>query len=156
MTSNIGTRQVKEFGQGVGFATAARQADTSYAQGVIRKALQKNFSPEFLNRIDEIIIFDQLKQEDIIQIIDIELRKVTERIKSIGYQLQVTDIAKHKMATEGYDLQFGARPLKRTLQKYIENAISEKLVSEDISINSEFVIDYNTDKKEIECTLSSI
>jgi ATP-dependent Clp protease ATP-binding subunit ClpC len=118
--------------------------------------LQKNFSPEFLNRIDEIIIFDQLKQEDIIQIIDIELRKVTERIKSIGYQLQVTDIAKHKMATEGYDLQFGARPLKRTLQKYIENAISEKLVSEDISINSEFVIDYNTDKKEIECTLSSI
>jgi ATP-dependent Clp protease ATP-binding subunit ClpC len=156
MTSNIGTRQVKEFGQGVGFATAARQADTSYAQGVIRKALQKNFSPEFLNRIDEIIIFDQLKQEDIIQIIDIELRKVTERIKSIGYQLQVTDIAKHKMATEGYDLQFGARPLKRTLQKYIENAISEKLVSEDISINSEFVIDYNTDKKVIECTLSSI
>jgi ATP-dependent Clp protease ATP-binding subunit ClpC len=156
MTSNIGTRQVKEFGQGVGFATAARQADTSYAQGVIRKALQKNFSPEFLNRIDEIIIFDQLKQEDIIQIIDIELRKVTERIKSIGYQLQVTDIAKHKMATEGYDLQFGARPLKRNLQKYIENAISEKLVSEDISINSEFVIDYNTDKKEIECTLSSI
>ena len=123
---------------------------------MIRKALQKNFSPEFLNRIDEIIIFDQLKQEDIIQIIDIELRKVTERIKSIGYQLQVTDIAKHKMATEGYDLQFGARPLKRTLQKYIENAISEKLVSEDISINSEFVIDYNTDKKEIECTLSSI
>ena len=153
MTSNIGTRQVKEFGQGVGFATAARQADTSYAQGVIRKALQKNFSPEFLNRIDEIIIFDQLKQEDIIQIIDIELKKVIERIQAIGYQLQITDIAKQKMATEGYDLQFGARPLKRTLQKYIENAISEKLVSEEVPAGSTFTVDYNPESKQIECTL---
>ncbi len=153
MTSNIGTRQVKDFGQGVGFATAARQADTSYAQGVIRKALQKNFSPEFLNRIDEIIIFDQLKQEDIVQIIDIELRKVTERIQTIGYQLIVTDTAKQKMATEGYDLQFGARPLKRTIQKYIENAISEKLVSEQIASGSTFTIDYNPQTKTIECTL---
>ncbi len=153
MTSNIGTRQVKEFGQGVGFATAARQADTSYAQGVIRKALQKNFSPEFLNRIDEIIIFDQLKQADIIQIIDIELKKVIERIQAIGYQLQVTDIAKQKMATEGYDLQYGARPLKRTLQKYIENAISEKLVCEEVPAGSTFTVDYNPESKQIECTL---
>lgn len=153
MTSNIGTRQVKDFGQGVGFATAARQADTSYAQGVIRKALQKNFSPEFLNRIDEIIIFDQLKQEDIIQIIDIELAKVLERIQEIGYQLVVTDVAKNKMATEGYDLQFGARPLKRTIQKYIENAISEKLVSEDIPTGSTFTVDVNPESQQIECTL---
>ena len=153
MTSNIGTRQVKEFGQGVGFSTAARQADTSYAQGVIRKALQKNFSPEFLNRIDEIIIFDQLKQEDIVNIIDIELEKVLERIKTIGYQLNVTDLAKNKMATEGYDLQFGARPLKRTLQKYIENAISEKLVSEEIPVGSTFTVDYNHQTNQIECTL---
>ena len=153
MTSNIGTRQVKEFGQGVGFSTAARQADTSYAQGVIRKALQKNFSPEFLNRIDEIIIFDQLKQEDIVNIIDIELEKVLKRIKTIGYQLNVTDLAKNKMATEGYDLQFGARPLKRTLQKYIENAISEKLVSEEIPVGSTFTVDYNHQTNQIECTL---
>lgn len=153
MTSNIGTRQVKEFGQGVGFATAARTADTSYAQGVIRKALQKNFSPEFLNRIDEIIIFDQLKQEDIIKIIDIELETVLERIQNIGYALHVTDLAKNKMATEGYDLQFGARPLKRTIQKYIENAISEKLVSEEVPTGSCFTVDYNTETNQIECTL---
>jgi ATP-dependent Clp protease ATP-binding subunit ClpC len=153
MTSNIGTRQVKEFGQGVGYATATRQADTNYAQNVIRKALQKNFSPEFLNRIDEIIIFDQLKQEDIIKIIDIELNKVLERIKSIGFDLHVTDMAKNKMATEGYDLQYGARPLKRTIQKYIENAISEKLVSEEIPNGSTFTVDYNNETKQIECTL---
>ena len=153
MTSNIGTRQVKEFGQGVGFATAARTADTSYAQGVIRKALQKNFSPEFLNRIDEIIIFEQLKQEDIIQIIDIELEKVLERIKNIGFKLNVTDLAKNKMATEGYDLQFGARPLKRTIQKYIENAISEKLVTEEVPAGSTFTVDYNNESKQVECTL---
>ncbi|MBQ2026032.1 MAG: ATP-dependent Clp protease ATP-binding subunit [Paludibacteraceae bacterium] len=153
MTSNIGTRQVKEFGQGVGFATAARTADTSYAQGVIRKALQKNFSPEFLNRIDEIIIFEQLKQEDIIKIIDIELEKVLERIKNIGFKLNVTDLAKNKMATEGYDLQFGARPLKRTIQKYIENAISEKLVTEEVPAGSTFTVDYNNESKQVECTL---
>jgi ATP-dependent Clp protease ATP-binding subunit ClpC len=137
----------------VGYATATRQADTNYAQNVIRKALQKNFSPEFLNRIDEIIIFDQLKQEDIIKIIDIELNKVLERIKSIGFDLHVTDMAKNKMATEGYDLQYGARPLKRTIQKYIENAISEKLVSEEIPNGSTFTVDYNNETKQIECTL---
>jgi ATP-dependent Clp protease ATP-binding subunit ClpC len=94
-----------------------------------------------------------LKQEDIVNIIDIELEKVLERIKTIGYQLNVTDLAKNKMATEGYDLQFGARPLKRTLQKYIENAISEKLVSEEIPVGSTFTVDYNHQTNQIECTL---
>ena len=154
MTSNIGTRQVKEFGQGVGFATSSHLSDTHYTQRVIRKALQKNFSPEFLNRIDEIIIFDQLKQADIIQIIDIELKKVMERIESIGFHLHVTDLAKNKMATEGYDLQYGARPLKRTIQKYIENSISEKLVSDEVATGSTFTIDYNHETQQIECTLS--
>lgn len=131
MTSNAGTRQLKEFGQGVGFATTARTLDTKYSDGIIKKALQKTFSPEFLNRIDEIVIFDSLQKESITKIIDIELGKVLSRIANLGVTINVTDAAKEQMIKEGYDIQYGARPLKRTIQKYVEDNVAELIVNSD-------------------------
>ncbi len=143
MTSNIGSRQLKDFGQGVGFATAAKQAASSdHARSVIENALKKSFAPEFLNRIDDVVIFDSLEREDIHKIIDIELSHLYERIKGMGYQIVVTDKAKDFICEKGWDAQFGARPLKRAIQKYIEDALAEeiirtKLVTDDI-INIDF------------------
>ena len=117
MTSNIGTRQLKDFGRGVGFSTTSRLDDTEFAHSVIKKALNKSFAPEFLNRVDDVIIFEQLSKESILKIIDIELKQVVERIESLGYTLQLTEAAKNHIANEGYDVQYGARPLKRTIQK---------------------------------------
>lgn len=131
MTSNAGTRQLKEFGQGVGFATQSRALDTKYSESIIKKALQKTFSPEFLNRVDEIVIFDSLSKESISKIIDIELAKVTKRIDNLGITINITDSAKEFMIKEGYDVQYGARPLKRTIQKYVEDNIAELLVASD-------------------------
>ncbi|MCQ2351103.1 MAG: ATP-dependent Clp protease ATP-binding subunit [Paludibacteraceae bacterium] len=146
MTSNAGTRQLKEFGQGVGFATQSRVLDTKYSEGVIKKALQKTFSPEFLNRIDEVIIFDSLSKESITKIIDIELAKVSKRIENLGFTIEVTDAAKEFMIKEGYDVQFGARPLKRTIQKYVEDKIAEFIVNSDAEIKDKcIVIDYKED-----------
>ncbi|MBP7209641.1 MAG: ATP-dependent Clp protease ATP-binding subunit [Paludibacteraceae bacterium] len=154
MTSNIGTRQLKEFGNGVGFTTASRAADSEYASSVIKKALQKTFSPEFLNRIDDIIVFDQLSKESIIKIVDIELKNVVNRIENLGYKLNLTDAAKSFIADKGYDVQYGARPLKRTLQKYVEDEIAELMVKTDsIPDGSTINIDYNSETKEIECDL---
>ena len=129
MTSNIGTRQLKEFGRGVGFAAQNRTDDKEYSRGVIQKALNKTFSPEFLNRLDEIITFDQLSLDAITRIVDIELKGLYERLEGIGYHLQVDDAAKKFLATKGYDVQFGARPLKRAIQNYLEDGRSELLVS---------------------------
>ena len=141
MTSNIGTRQVKEFGQGVGFATAARQADTSYAQGVIRKALQKNFSPEFLNRIDDVIVFNQLGREDIHKIIDIELRGLFKRIRLMGYDIEITETAKDIIQEKGWDENYGARPLKRAIQKYIEDELAEEIIKSTLLPGDKILID---------------
>ena len=129
MTSNIGTRQLKEFGRGVGFAAQNRTDDKEYSRGVIQKALNKTFSPEFLNRLDEIITFDQLSLDAITRIVDIELKGLYERLEGIGYHLQVDDAAKKFLATKGYDVQFGARPLKRAIQNYLEDGLSELIVS---------------------------
>ncbi len=140
MTSNAGTRQLKEFGQGVGFATQSRALDTKFSESIIKKALQKTFSPEFLNRIDEVIIFDSLSKESISKIIDLELAKVTKRIENLGVKIEITDAAKEFMIKEGYDVQYGARPLKRTIQKYVEDNIAELIVTTDSDLQGKTVL----------------
>ncbi len=133
MTSNVGTRQLKEFGRGVGFSAMSDKSDSEVSQSVIQKALQKQFSPEFLNRVDEIITFDQLELKSIIQIIDITLRGLYKRVESLGYSLVIDQDAKEYIAKSGYDKQFGARPLRRSIQQHIENQISELIVEESLA-----------------------
>lgn len=130
MTSNVGTRQLKDFGAGVGFSTPA--ASNDYAGAVIRKALNKTFAPEFLNRIDDIVMFDQLSREAIFKIIDIELAGFYSRMNQLGYQLILTDEAKNFVADKGYDAQFGARPLKRAIQKYLEDELAELILDSNL------------------------
>ncbi len=137
MTSNAGTRQLKEFAHGVGFNAAGagialNEKDKEYARGIIQKSLSKQFSPEFLNRLDEIITFDQLDLEAIKRIIDIELGALFTRVEAIGYKLEVSDEAKEFIATRGYDVQFGARPLKRAIQNYIEDKLCEKIINGEL------------------------
>ena len=132
MTSNIGTRQLKEFGRGVGFAAQNRTDDREYSRGVIQKALNKTFSPEFLNRLDDIITFDQLTPEDIVKIVDIELDALYGRVEATGYHLEVDGQAKQFLAKKGYDVQFGARPLKRAVQTYLEDGLSEMIVGSEL------------------------
>ena len=135
MTSNAGTRQLKDFGRGVGFsagnssALALNEKDKQHARDIVQKALSKQFSPEFLNRLDEIITFDQLDLEAIKRIIDVELKGLYNRIEQIGYHIDLSDEAKEFVATKGYDVQFGARPLKRAIQNYIEDGISDMIVN---------------------------
>lgn len=128
MTSNIGTRQLKEFGSGVGFNTKDAN-DPEYSHGVLNKALQKAFAPEFLNRIDDVIMFDQLDKESIFKIIDIELKGFYKRCEELGLKLEITDEAKNFIAEKGYDQQFGARPLKRAIQKYLEDPLAELILT---------------------------
>lgn len=149
MTSNIGTRQLKEFGRGVGFAAQNRTDDKEYSRGVIQKALNKTFSPEFLNRLDEIITFDQLSLEAITRIVDIELKGLYERLEGIGYHLQVDDAAKKFLATKGYDVQFGARPLKRAIQNYLEDGLSELIVSGDVQPGDTVSVTHEDGKDEL-------
>ena len=147
MTSNAGTRKLKEFGRGIGFN--ARQFDTishdekdkEYARSIIQKSLSKKFSPEFLNRLDEIITFDQLDLEAIKKIIDIELQGLYRRIAQMGYTLELTDAAKEYVATKGYDVQFGARPLKRAIQNYVEDCLCELLLSDNVAKDTTIVLD---------------
>ena len=130
MTSNIGSRQLKEFGQGVGFGTTAKIADANnHAKGVIEKALKKAFAPEFLNRIDDVILFNSLQKDDIHKIIDIELKTLYERVKEMGYSLTLDQEAKDFIADKGYDVNFGARPLKRAIQKNLEDALAEEIIN---------------------------
>ena len=132
MTSNVGTRQLKDFGRGVGFSAMAGMDDKQVSRSVIQKALNKQFSPEFLNRIDEIITFDQLDLEAITRIIDIELESVFRRIETLGYRLTIEAAAKKFIAEKGYDKQFGARPLRRAIQQHLEDGISEMIVESDL------------------------
>ena len=131
LTSNIGTRQLKEFGKGIGFATQLRTDDSEYSRSVITKALNKSFAPEFINRLDEIITFDQLDVEALSKIIDIELKRLYQRMESIGYKLQIDDDAKRYVAEKGYDVQFGARPLKRSIQSNLEDGLAELILNEE-------------------------
>ncbi|MEP2058589.1 ATP-dependent Clp protease ATP-binding subunit [Maribacter litoralis] len=152
MTSNIGARQLKDFGQGVGFGTAAKKSqEDAHQKGVIENALKKAFAPEFLNRIDDVIVFNALEREDIHKIIDIELAKLFKRIKDIGYHLNLTDAAKDYIAEKGFDKQYGARPLKRAIQKYIEDALAEEIVNSKLKEGDSIYIDL--DKKSEELTI---
>lgn len=149
MTSNIGTRQLKEFGRGVGFAAQNRTDDKEYSRSVIQKALNKAFAPEFLNRIDEIITFDQLSLEAIKQIVDIELSGLYQRLEAHGYKLQIDDKAKTFIASKGYDVQFGARPLKRAIQTYIEDGLSELIVSSEVLSGDTISVHLNEAEDEL-------
>ena len=150
MTSNIGARQIKDFGQGVGFGTSAKkaQADT-HQKSVIENALKKAFAPEFLNRIDDVVVFNALEREDIHRIIDIELNKLYRRIKDIGYDLQLTDKAKDYIAEKGFDKQYGARPLKRAIQKYIEDALAEEIVNSKLEEGDTIHMDLDEPKETL-------
>ena len=149
MTSNIGTRQLKDFGRGIGFNTVANVADAEYSRGIIQKALNKAFAPEFLNRVDDIIMFDQLSKESIFKIIDLELKGLYKRIAELGYQVTITDAAKEFLAEKGYDVQFGARPLKRAIQKYIEDEMAEMILKTRIKEGETLVIDFDNESKQI-------
>ena len=150
MTSNIGARQLKDFGQGVGFGTAAKkaQADT-HQKSVIENALKKAFAPEFLNRIDDVVVFNPLEREDIHKIIDIELNKLYQRIKDIGYELKLSDEAKDYIADKGFDKQYGARPLKRAIQKYIEDALAEEIVNSKLEEGDSIFMELDEKKEEL-------
>ena len=152
MTSNAGTRQLKEFGSGIGFAPTSKIEDKSFAHGVIQKALNKTFSPEFLNRIDDVIMFEQLTKDSINKIIDIELKAVYERIAQLGYKLVLTDEAKDFIADKGYDIQFGARPLKRAIQKYVEDEVAEILLDGEIKEGQEIRISLDKENNKIICS----
>jgi ATP-dependent Clp protease ATP-binding subunit ClpC len=150
MTSNIGTRQLKDFGRGVGFDTKAKQeTQNEYAKSVIQKALKNAFAPEFLNRIDDVVLFNTLTREHIHQIIDIELRGLYSRINQLGYQIRLTDAAKDFIVEKGYDIQFGARPLKRAIQKYLEDPMAEVLISADITEGDTISVEFDSKKEEI-------
>ena len=143
LTSNVGARQLKDFGEGVGFGTSARKAQADeHAKGIIQKALKKTFAPEFLNRIDDIIIFNPLNKEHIEKIIDIELKKLFKRIKESGYELEITPAAKRFIADKGYDRQYGARPLKRAIQKYVEDLLAEEILDQHVHEGDKVILDY--------------
>jgi ATP-dependent Clp protease ATP-binding subunit ClpC len=150
MTSNIGSRQLKDFGAGVGFSTTARQSQgNELAQGVIENALKKAFAPEFLNRIDDVVIFDSLDRDHIHKIIDIELRNLFNRIRKMGYQPEITDAAKDYIVDKGWDEQFGARPLKRAIQKYIEDTLAEEIIKTNLKEGDEIKIDFDKEANDI-------
>jgi ATP-dependent Clp protease ATP-binding subunit ClpC len=154
MTSNAGTRQLKEFGRGLGFNAShmglvANEKDKEYARSIIQKSLSKQFAPEFLNRLDEIITFDQLDLTAIKKIVNIELKGLYKRVKDLGYDLQVTEEAKELVATKGYDVQFGARPLKRAIQTYIEDGVCEKLLADELQPGDTILVEKHPEKEEL-------
>lgn len=155
MTSNAGTRQLKEFGRGIGFNAGGfsseniNETDKEYARSIIQKSLSKQFSPEFLNRLDEIITFDQLDLEAIKRIIDIELKGLVGRIKELGCNIRISNAAKEFVASKGYDVQFGARPLKRAIQNYIEDGLCELILDGKLKDNDVILIDKNPDKDSL-------
>ena len=150
MTSNIGARQLKDFGQGVGFGTKAKEeAVEDHSKGVIESALKRAFAPEFLNRIDDVIMFNSLTREDIHKIIDIELAHLFGRINSLGYTIKITDAAKDFIVEKGYDVQYGARPLKRAIQKYLEDPMAEEIIKSNLAEGDEIEVDFDKEKQEI-------
>lgn len=153
MTSNIGTRQLKEFGKGIGFAAQVRTDDKEYSRSVITKALNKSFAPEFINRLDEIITFDQLDLDALTRIIDIELKGLYSRVKNIGYKFVIDEDAKKFVATKGYDVQFGARPLKRAIQNNLEDGISELILGSEMAAGDTIKVSYDKEKDLIVMTV---
>ncbi|MDR0680934.1 MAG: ATP-dependent Clp protease ATP-binding subunit [Dysgonamonadaceae bacterium] len=157
MTSNVGTRQLKEFGRGIGFNTSTTAEDNKeYSRSVILKALNRAFAPEFLNRVDDIIMFDQLNKEAIYKIIDIELKGFYKRVNTLGYQLNITDKAKEFIASKGYDIQFGARPLKRAIQKYLEDELAEMIINSNVQEGDIITVDYDQENQRIKTEISKV
>ena len=155
MTSNIGVRQLKDFGDGVGFATASRtQNADENNKAVIEKALKKTFSPEFLNRIDDVIIFNTLTRDNIFEIIDILMKGVMKRLTNLGFSMELTEDAKNFIADKGYDSQFGARPLHRAIQKYLEDPLAEEILNMHIKPGDIMIADLDPlDKSKLQFTL---
>ena len=149
MTSNIGTRQLKDFGRGVGFSTTSDLSDKEHARSVIKKALSKAFAPEFLNRVDDLVMFDQLSRESIHKIIDLELEGFYKRVEEIGFTIEISDEAKEFIATKGYDVQYGARPLKRAIQKYLEDEMAEMIILTSVSEGDVIKVDFDKENKKI-------
>lgn len=150
MTSNIGSRQLKDFGEGIGFSTSAKKsARSNFARGVIESALKKTFAPEFLNRIDDVIIFESLEIEDIHKIIEIELKYVFKRVEELGYIVELTEKAKDYIVEKGWDVQFGARPLKRAIQKYLEDPLAEEIIKTKLEPGTRIVVDYDKDTDDM-------
>jgi ATP-dependent Clp protease ATP-binding subunit ClpC len=150
MTSNVGARQLKDFGTGVGFGTAAKNAQTDeHSKGIIENALKKAFAPEFLNRIDDVIVFNALEKHDIDKIIDIEMDKLYARVKELGYTLQLSEQAKDYIAEKGFDKQFGARPLKRAIQKYVEDALAEEIITSKIHEGDQIFMELDEANQEL-------
>lgn len=150
MTSNIGARQLKDFGAGVGFSTAAKlNQSEAHSRGVIESALKRAFAPEFLNRIDDVVVFNTLGKEEIFKIIDVELKALFGRINDLGYQIKLTDKAKNFIAEKGLDVNFGARPLKRAIQKHLEDPIAEEILKGEVQEGDTLEVDYDKEKEEI-------
>jgi ATP-dependent Clp protease ATP-binding subunit ClpC len=155
MTSNIGARQLKDFGQGIGFNTSSRQENAAnYSKSVIQKALKRAFSPEFLNRIDDVILFNSLSKENINDIIDIEMDSVLKRIKTLGYKVTISEEAKDFIADKGFDSKFGARPLKRAIQKYFEDPLAEEIINAKVAEGDSIKVSLNKDKSALEIKIS--
>lgn len=150
MTSNIGVRQLKDFGEGVGFATATRMEQSEENnKAVIEKALKKTFSPEFLNRIDDVVIFNALSKDDIFEIIDILMKGVMARLNNLGFSMELSPEAKAFVADKGYDSQFGARPLHRAIQKYLEDPLAEEILNMNIKAGDAVVAELDADAQKI-------
>jgi ATP-dependent Clp protease ATP-binding subunit ClpC len=150
MTSNIGSRELKDFGSGVGFNTSAKQSSwSSNSQSVIENALKKSFAPKFLNRIDDIVIFESLERESIHKIIDIELRNLFQRVEKMGYKLEISEKAKDFIVEKGWDAQFGARPLKRAIQKYVEDTLAEEIIRANLKEGDSLTIDFDQEAYQI-------
>jgi ATP-dependent Clp protease ATP-binding subunit ClpC len=150
MTSNIGARQLQEFGAGVGFSTTSRAAtEEQDRKGIIEAALRKTFAPEFLNRVDDLVVFNPLKKEHIHQIIDIELAKLFHRITDLGYKIELTDVAKDFIAEKGYDEKYGARPLRRAIQKYLEDPIAEEIINASLQEGDTLLVDFDANESKI-------
>ncbi len=150
MTSNVGTRQLKDFGRGVGFtASSTSTDDKEFSRGVIQKALNRAFAPEFLNRVDDIVMFDQLDKDAIYKIIDLELKGFYKRVNNLGYRLVITEKAKEFIASKGYDVQFGARPLKRAIQKYLEDELAEMIIKASVSEGDTITVDFDSENQKI-------
>ncbi len=155
MTSNIGARQLKDFGQGVGFSTSAKvETATDHTKGVIESALKKAFAPEFLNRIDDVVIFNSLTRDDIHKIIDIELDSLYGRIKGLGYTIKISEDAKDFISDKGYDVEFGARPLKRAIQKYLEDPLAEEIISSPLTEGDIIDVNFDKEKQEIKIKIN--
>ncbi|MFN5849845.1 MAG: AAA family ATPase, partial [Chitinophagales bacterium] len=149
MTSNAGVRDLKDFGQGVGFATQTKQDNKDeYVKTVLDKALKKTFAPEFLNRLDDVILFNSLEPQHILQIVDILLSSLKKRMLELGYPFEVTDRAIEYICEKGYDVQFGARPLQRSIQKHIEDMLAEEILNSELLEGESLVVDYDEENKK--------